>query len=157
MDVRIERREPTRVVALRHIGPFPLIGQKFGVLGQWAAENHVPVLGSLGVWYDDPLTVAESELRSDACLVVQSDYEVPTNSLGLRIDVVGGGEYATTSQFGPYDGLAAAWDSFCNDGLPSLGRKAAQAPSFEIYVNDCSKVKPEEVRTDLYVPLVPVE
>lgn len=145
-----------KVVALRHIGPFELIGDKFSKLWQWVGKNQVPAQGCLGMWLDDPSTVPAEELRSDACIVVPESFKLgDLGGLDLRTDHVVGGEYAVVTHLGPYDGLGEAWGTFCKEALPALGRETAPGPTFEMYVNDCSTVPPAEVRTDLFVPLKP--
>lgn len=154
MEARIERVNEMNVVALRHHGPYYLIGEKFGQLNQWAGRHSVPFTGALGIWRDNPDVVAQTELRSDACLIVDGSITLPdSDGMDLRLDKVQPGEYAVATFFGPYEGLGDAWARFCGQALPKLGREIADAPSFEVYVNDCSKVKPEEIQTDLYVLL----
>lgn len=150
MELRWVTLPGQQVVALRHVGPFHEIGPKFGQLFQWAVEAGVPIRGALGLWHDDPRSVPEAELRSDACIVVPDGYVLPAGAPeGVRTDTVAGGEYATATHMGPYDGLARAWEEF--DGLVGAsGRQWDNRPCFEVYVNDCTQVPPEEVRTDLY-------
>jgi len=154
MEARIEHIDDMCVVALRHHGPYYLIGDKFPKLNNWAVKNNVPFTAALGIWRDNPDMVAAQDLRSDACIVVSSDQELPdTEGLDIRLDKVAAGEYAVATFYGPYEGLGDAWARFCGQAIAKLGREIAEAPSFEMYMNDCSTVKPEEIRTDLYVLL----
>lgn len=154
MEARIENVDEINVVALRHSGPYYLIGSKFPQLNNWAVKHNVPFTAALGIWRDNPDAVAAQDLRSDACVVVDRGLELPeTDGLDIRLDKVQPGEYAVATYYGPYEGLGDAWARFCGQAVPALGREIADAPSFEMYMNDCSKVKPEEIRTDLYVLL----
>ena len=65
------------------------------------------------------------------------------------------GEYAVGTHVGPYDGLPNAWNELCGKWLPTSGRTFANAPSFEVYLNDCNTTPPADLRTELYVPLAP--
>lgn len=153
MEAKIEHVKEMTVVALRHVGPYYQIGPKFGELAGWFAKNQLPVETVLGVFRDIPDMVPAAELRSDACIVVANDFELPnTEGLDLRLDKVSAGEYATATHMGSYEGLGDAWARFCGQAVPKLGREISMdSPSFEIYRNDCRVVPPEDVRTDLYM------
>ena len=154
MEAKIEKMGPISVVALRHVGAYHLIGPKFSQLIQWAGRHQVPMNMGVAMYYDSPDTVAAQDLRSDACMIVESDFELPdTEGLDIRLETIREGEYATITHMGPYEGIGDAWARFCGQALPALGRETDEAPSFEIYRNDCSKVKPEELQTDLYLKL----
>jgi AraC family transcriptional regulator len=154
MDARIEQVQEIPVIALRHIGPYYLIGEKFKLLNQWAQKHNVAFTGAIGLWHDNPETVPAEKLRSDACLIVSANQTLPSpDGLELRQDKIAGGDYGVTTFLGPYEGLMNAWPQFFGDALPKLGRQLSDAPCFESYLNDCSKVQPEEIRTDLYVKL----
>ncbi len=158
MEARLTTVPQWNLVALRHIGPYHEIGPKFGALWQWAQSHGVEIQGALGIWYDDPGATPAHELRSDACLIVADDFELPSRGEGdpdLRLTTVSPGEYAVGTHMGSYEGLGDAWARFCGQALPNLGREVADSPSFEVYVNDCTAVRIEEVRTDLYVRLLP--
>ncbi len=153
MEARIEKVDPRTVVALRHVGPYYLIGEKFGQVAGWGARHQVPYGEAIGIWYDNPEVVPAAELRSDACLTVPDGFALPPDDLELRITKVEGGEYAVATHMGSYEGLGDAWARFYGQAIPALGRELAETPSFEMYMNDCSKVPIEEVRTDLFVRL----
>lgn len=157
MKATIVQRPALRVIALRHIGPYHLIGEKFGTLAQWAAQNSIEFTGALGVFYDDPESTAPAELTSDACIIID-DSAVITVELGdaYRIETISGGAYAVATHQGPYSQLGDAWDQFLGSAVPVLGRALAPLPCYELYVNDCSKVPESEVLTELYVPLAPL-
>lgn len=157
MEATIKTLEPMRIVALRHIGPYHLIGPVFDKLMAWAGPAGVPIQGVLGSYYDDPHTVPAQELRSDAAIVVPADYELPAdNPLGATIAEIPGGEYATATHLGSYEGLGDAWSRFTGEAIPATGRQTAEGVCFEMYMNDCREVPLEEVRTDMYVPVSPV-
>jgi len=153
MEATTTKIEPLKVVALRHIGPYHEIGDAFDRIHRWMIANEVPVQSAIAIYHDDPSVVPQTQLRSDACLQVPDDYQLgETGGLDLRIDTVPGGEYAVATHMGSYAGLNDAWARFLGQAAPSLGRELGMY-TFEIYVNDCSKVPEEEVRTDLYVSL----
>ncbi len=149
MDLEIVLCEPIRVVALRHTGPYHEIGPKFQEIFGWASKNNVQILGSVGVYHDDPKVTPAEELTSDACLIISDDFILPENQLGLAIQIVQGGTYAKTTHLGSYDGLYATWKVFIDELLTNYEDKMV-GPSYELYVNDCTEVPEEELRTELY-------
>lgn len=63
------------------------------------------------------------------------------------------GRYAVFTHIGPYSGLHDTWDAIYRDWLPATGHALRDVPPFELYVNDPSKTPPEQLRTDIYLPL----
>lgn len=150
MEATIKTIEPMKVLALRHIGPYHEIGPKFGELMQWAGPNQVPILSAVAIYHDDLSVVPPHELRSDAGVVVPADYELPAGAPeGLSFTSIPGGDYAIATHMGPYSGLGDAWARFLGQAAPALGRPLSYF-TFEVYVNDCSQVAPEDIQTDLY-------
>jgi AraC family transcriptional regulator len=154
-EVKLVTLEPMDLLAVSHIGPYMKIGDAFYTLAQWLAERNVRTAGAkmVGIYYDDPNTVEASKLRSKAALHLAEDTDAeiisPVEKFQLR-----GGEHAKVLHVGPYQGLQQAWMAFYNEGLQKLGRKADfSAPSFEVYLNTPDEAAPEDLKTELYIPL----
>lgn len=152
MNVSIENRPALRVATLRHIGPYHRISEAFARLGELAGRagllDERPVM--LALYHDDPETTPEAELRSDAAIVISADDAVPE---GLTAQRVPGGRYARTTHLGPYTQLGDAWARFMGQWLPSSGERLGEGVTYEIYVNNPSEAPPEQLHTDLYLPL----
>lgn len=151
MDVEIREFEPRRAVCMSHHGPYFMIGQTFGQLGQWLGQSGIPAGPMVGIYYDDPESTPAAELRSEAGAIVPHDF-VNTNPQAHIVDIPGG-TYAVATHVGPYDGLPNAWAEFTGSWLPSSGYTFGDAPGLEIYVNDCMHVPPAEARTELCIPV----
>jgi AraC family transcriptional regulator len=154
-DVKLVTLEPMDLLAVSHVGPYMKIGDAFYTLAQWLSERNVRTSGAkmVGIYYDDPNTVEESKLRSKAALHLgqETDVEIiaPVEKFQLR-----GGEHAMVLHKGPYQGLQQAWMWFYNEGLQKLGRNPDfSVPSFEVYLNTPDEAAPEDLRTELYIPL----
>ncbi|SDE48576.1 AraC family transcriptional regulator [Paraburkholderia lycopersici] len=154
-DVKLLTLEPMDLLAVSHVGPYMKIGDAFYTLAQWLGERNVRTSGAkmVGIYYDDPSTVDESKLRSKAALHLEQDADLeivaPVERFRLR-----GGEHAMMLHEGPYPGLQQAWMWFYNEGLQKLARKPDfSAPSFEVYLNTPDEAAPEDLRTELYIPL----
>lgn len=152
MELRIENLEAMKVLALRHVGPYHTIGQKFGELSQYLAMNGIPFNMMLALYHDDPDSVPAGELRSDACMRVPADFAIPATKDGLTLMDIPGGRYVVGTHMGSYSGLGDAWARFSRE-IPSLGVTLDHCSPFEIYVNDCTRVPESEVRTDLHFKL----
>jgi AraC family transcriptional regulator len=153
MDVVIENHPARRLATVRHVGPYNGIGEAFHRLGELAASqglyDHVePPM--LALFHDDPETTPAAQLRSDAALVVTSQIELPA---GLTEAWLSAGRYARTTHMGSYAGLGDTWARFMGQ-LPSSGQRVGSGPSYELYVNDPRSTPTNELRTDLFLPLV---
>jgi AraC family transcriptional regulator len=152
MEVEIKQLEPMRVAFMRHIGPYGEVGAIWDrfttIMGKDGHLCGVPMM--FGICHDDPDVTPPSKLRYDACLPIGDDFE-PTGDIGVQ--TVAGGDYAMTTYTGPYSGLGQAYSEFLGQWLPRSGRELRNAPCFEVYVNDPQSTPPEELMTDIYVPL----
>lgn len=154
-EVKLVTLEPMDLLAVSHVGPYTKIGDAFYTLAQWLGERNVRTSGAkmVGIYYDDPNTVEASKLRSKAALHLgqETDVEIvaPVEKFQLR-----GGDHAMMLHTGPYEGLQRAWMWFYNEGLNRLARTPDySAPSFEIYLNTPDQAAPEDLKTELYIPL----
>jgi AraC family transcriptional regulator len=70
MEVEVKQVDELRVAALRHVGPYPGLGEAFARLSQIAGAAGLfrPGVFMLGIFHDDPRTTPEAELRSDAAV-----------------------------------------------------------------------------------------
>jgi AraC family transcriptional regulator len=152
MEVRIERVAPMRVAFVRHVGPYNQVGAAWARLMSWAAPKGLFArrLTMLGIVYDDPEVTPADKVRYDACVTVDESIK-PEGDIGVQ--EVGGGDFAVATHRGPYDKLGDTYARLCGQWLPSSGREARSAPSFEIYHNSPFDTLPADLLTDVYVPL----
>jgi len=150
--VEIRTRPEGRLAALAHTGPYLEIGKKFEILstmfssrGLWPSSR-----GMAGVYYDDPNAVAEAELRSHAGILVGDDFQMPDDMEDLPVSA---GKVAVLIYTGPYSGLKAAYDYLYGVWLPESGEEPGDAPAMEAYLNDPTETAPEELVTEIYLPL----
>ncbi len=104
----------------------------------------------LAIYHDDPETTPAEQLHSDAGLTVAEDVRLPADVAEKRLPA---GRYARATHIGPYNTLGDAWSRMLGEWLPSSGHRIGNGPSFEAYQNDPSNVRPEELHTDLYIPI----
>lgn len=151
--VEITTAPPRRLAAKAHTGPYPEIGAAFQqVASVFASRNLWPqAQGMVGIYYDDPGTVAPEALKSHAGVLVDQSFEMPENLEDVKTP---DGRMAVMHYKGPYAGLKAAYDYLFGEWLPKSGEEMREAPSFEIYLNDPMDTAPDELLTDIHVPIV---
>tara|TARA_R110002096_G_scaffold47539_21_gene126778 strand:- start:28 stop:492 length:465 start_codon:yes stop_codon:yes gene_type:complete len=150
--VRI-RREPSRsLVGLPHKGPYIEIGRAYEKLGALMAARGLmgDVRGMIAVYYDRPEDKAPEDLRSHAAFAVPigTKADAPLKLLPLP-----GGDHAVLRYQGPYAGLAGAYDQLFQQWLPNSGREPADGPVFELYHNTPADTPPEDLVTEICLPL----
>ena len=152
MEVRFEKRKPLRVAFVRHVGPYQECGSAWEKLCKFAAEHGLlsPETLRIGIGHDSPDITPPEELRYDACLTVDDRFQ-PTGEIGLQ--ELSGGEYAIVTHRGPYSGLPDAYRWIFREWVPKIGRQLRSGPCFEIYVNDPATTPPEDLLTEIHVPL----
>jgi AraC family transcriptional regulator len=152
MDVRIETFSPRRVAFLRHVGPYRQVGQAWEKLAAWAGPRGLfgPNTLAIGVGHDDRDVTPADKLRYDACITVDGSFS-PEGELGVQ--EVGGGEYAVFTHCGPYENVGQTIARFCGEWLPDSGRELRSAPCLSIFRNSPEDTSPEDLRTDIYMPL----
>lgn len=149
MDVEIKNMPALRTAGLRHLGAYHEIGEAFGRLH--AIVGQPPNTTLLAIYHDDPEMTLEPELRSDAAIVLAPDAPVPA---GLREQRLRAGRYACLLHRGSHKGLPQVWGELLGQWLPLSGHHLGQGPSYEIYLNTPMDTAEEELRTELYVPLL---
>ncbi len=150
----VRRLEPLRVAFVRHVGPYEECGAAWdklcGILGR---EGH---LGGgpkfLGLCHDDPEVTDPAKLRYDACVTVDESFE-PLGEIGVQ--TIAGGDYAITTHLGPFENLSETYGRLLGRWIPQRGRLPSLGPCFEEYLTDPESTEPEDLVTDVHVPLEP--
>lgn len=81
------------------------------------------------------------------------DGELPALADGLHLETLPAGRWAVFRHLGPYTTLWQAWTSVYRDWVPRAGHALRDAMPCEHFVNDPREVAPEQVITDLYIPI----
>lgn len=150
--IDIQAAPRRRLAAIEHRGAYESVGDVFATLSSTASrENLWPrVRGMVMVSYDDPTVVDAAELRSHAGLLLADEQQLPAT---LEEVVLDGNECAVLHYKGPFDAIKVAYDYLYGDWLPKSGREPANAPPYEMYLNDPADTAPENLLTDIYLPL----
>ncbi len=154
MDIRLSKLDSMRVICMEHIGPYNEIGPVFNKLWNFTKQHSLPVDKEkwLGIYWDDPSSVPAEKLRSDACVTVGTDTEIPALD-DITIRTLDGGKYAIGTHVGAYSGLGAAWGEIWND-VQKADHKLRNSPCFELYIKGGDDGIPEsEWETELCIPV----
>ena len=156
MEVRIESVEPMRVAFVRHVGPYGQVGVAWERLCMELGKEGLlgPTTRFIGLSHDDPDVTTPEKLRYDACVTVDADF-APHDDIGVQ--TIGGGEYVVTTHVGPYDKLSQTYAELLGQWLPRNGRELRSEPSLEFYLNASESTEPEDLLTDIYAPLEPLQ
>jgi AraC family transcriptional regulator len=105
----------------------------------------------IGISHDDPNITDSEKLRYDACITIDK----PVNSEGeVGVQTIKGGKYAIFLHKGPYENFSETYKIIFAQWLPESNEKLRDEPCFELYLNrDPRRTKPENLRTEIYVPI----
>jgi AraC family transcriptional regulator len=153
LNPKIREMKPIPVVYIRIIGDYNNVGPAWEKLAKFMKEKKLFSFGQdfIGVSYDDPSVTETEKLRYDACASVKKELK-PEGEIGYK--VLDGGWYAIFQHKGPYANLSQTYDQIYLNWLPESGYELRDAPPLEFYLNDPDSTRPENLKTDIYVPVV---
>lgn len=152
-EVTIKTIPEIEVVSLSNIGSYDQIGKCYVTLYGWLGARQMidPNRRMMTLYYDDPANVLEAQLRSRACVTVSKACEL--DEPFERISIAGG-EYAVLRHKGSYAGLIIAYQWLFGTWLLQSGRALRDAPVIDEYFNSPTNTPPNDLITDICVPLV---
>jgi len=153
-DVHVRNVEPMRVAFVRHVGPYENVVLALQRFLHWAGQRGLfgPDTKVIGIGHDDPHITPADKLRFDCCVTVSKEFQ-PEGEVGVQ--TVGGGEFAVLTHRGPYEKLGDCYRLLYGTWLPASGREPRHEPPFEVYHNSPGNTQPEDLLTEIYVPLEP--
>jgi len=151
-SVEIRDVPQQRAIGLIHRGAYNRIGDTFDTLtGELARQLIAPIVPKLiAVYFDDPGTTPETELRSLAGLIVDPDTQ---SAPPLEESDIPGGRYAVLSYKGRYSGLGEVWKWFYAEAPAKNGFEFRPGPSFELYLNTPADTAHNDLVTELFAPV----
>jgi len=104
-----------------------------------------------GIGHDDPNTIPAEELRYDACISYDDKSVKPEGEIGVK--TIEGGKHLYYLHKGSYDGLKEVYSQMIAY-IIEHEMTMADKPPFEKYLNrDPRRTKPENLKTEIYVPI----
>lgn len=148
--VEIEPFAGARLAAIAHRGDYQKIGNSFAKVQIFFAAHGLPIARSFGIYFDDPESIPEDELRAEAGLV--ADVGIPAHEK-IREIKIPAMRCASVLHKGPYAELERAYRYLFREWLPGSGYEAADFSCFEEYLNDPRELPPTEWLTRVHLPL----
>ena len=142
--------EGARLVAIVHRGDYQKIGNSFAKVQIFFAARSLPLGRSFGIYFDDPESIPEKELRAEAGLVTDARIPVHDKIREVKIPAM---LCASVLHKGPYAELERGYRWLFRQWLPGSGYEAADFPCFEEYLNDPRETEPSELLTRIHLPL----
>jgi len=148
----IRHMDEMKVIYVQAIGAYKNVGTAWESLCHFAGPRGLlgPQTKMFGLSHDDPDVTETSKLRYDACIVIDQDMQ-PEGEVGIK--TVRGGDYAVFLHKGAYSDLKRSYNDIFRNWLPQSNRELGDAAPIEIYLNDPEKVKPEDLLTEICIPL----
>ncbi|MGP1252941.1 MAG: AraC family transcriptional regulator [Kiloniellales bacterium] len=152
-EVTIKPLPGYRLFGLPHRGDYNSIVTAFEKLFALGAAHGLLMPGTrdFGVYYDDPGSVPEEELRAFAGLAVGPEAVCPDDFEETEIPA---GRAACLLYQGPYADLDRAYHFLYGRWLPQSAQEPADYPAFEEYLNDPKSLPPTEWLTEICLPLL---
>ncbi|MCB2220204.1 MAG: AraC family transcriptional regulator [Bacteroidetes bacterium] len=150
----IKTIEPRSVIYVSSIGPYEGKGTELAwkKVCSFAGRKRLYAKGTefIGVSHDDPKITDPGKLRYDACITINKEVK-PEAEVGVR--QIPGGRYAVFMHEGPYEQFVNSYDCIYGEWLPDSGEELRDDPCFELYLNSPDETNPEDLRTEIYVPI----
>ena len=153
MKVITRKIKPMRVAYLRHVGPYENVNQTWiDLTARLSADSQI-CKGSvfIGIGHDNPSVTPASELRYDACITVDEEYE-PKKPVEMQ--TIAGGDYAVVKNC-PAGKIKDAFQYLYGKWLARSSRELRPSPGFLVFVGARGVAALEKQRVDIYMPLQP--
>ena len=158
---KIVNLKPMKVVYVQVTGSYKSkISEKaWNALWKFADEKQLcnEKTEYFGIIHDDPDITEAKKCRYDACLTVDSKIKAEGKIVYKELK---GGKYAVFTYKGPYEKIESKYDEIFGEWIANNvfcekpKYELADEPILEKYLNDPEDVEPEELLTEIYVPLV---
>jgi AraC family transcriptional regulator len=148
-EVVIKDMESFSYAAMEFTGSFEKMEQSIGLFMQEFFKQGLQPAGTLlGVYYNDPAQVKEEELKWAVGFPVAKESNVLAPLKKVETTFKKAAVYLYT---GPYEKMDKAYEKIFKH-IEDKGCKVAW-PCYDKYLNDPRTVKPEELKTEIIVPV----
>lgn len=154
LEVEVKDIPLREVIYLRLTGDYRLndYGGTWMRLITFVREQNLPMgdVCPLCIYHDDPKVTPPDKLRTDVCMVMPVAVQ-PKGEVGSK--QIPAGPYATFIYKGSYEHLQAVYDTIYARRIPELGCALRNEPSYERYLNDPCTTQPEDLLTEICIPV----
>lgn len=155
LNERVEVIEPKNAICFSLKGNYQTCdyARAWATIMAYSAEQKVDMKDTeyLTIYYDDPDVTEPDKQRADVCFVPKQQLK-GTNELSVK--QIEGGKYAIYLYKGTYQKLGIVYDTIYGKYIPEGGYQLDARPMFERYLNDPQETNPEDLLTEIYVPIL---
>lgn len=105
----------------------------------------------IGICPDEASLVPDVDARYQAGFLYEG--ELPPMNDEVRQVTIPAGNWAVSVHQGSYETCWQSWNRMYRDWLPSSEHQLRDAAPFEIYLNNIKQVPPEDLRTEIWIPI----
>jgi len=153
IDMQTKTLTDQKVLFMLKIGPYEdAANRAWSGLMQYAYAKKLITRQTIniGITYDMPEFTHEEKIRYCACITIDHNHKAQ-GDIGTKL--ISGGRFATFIHHGPYTELCHTYDYIYNDWYSKNKVTLSNHPSFSIYLTDPMKSDPENLLTEIYVPI----
>ncbi len=104
----------------------------------------------IGVTYDSPVVTQDECIQYDAC--ISSDVSIRRGAM-VGVQTIKGGRFEVFTHVGPCETSWATYNAIYSQWLFESGATLRNAPCFARYWGCSAYDKPQDMRTEIYVPV----
>jgi len=130
-------------------------GIAFGTMNAYLGRHNLWHRLGLCIGYmpDDMMSGSEADWRYQAHWVLMDSDPIPPDPQ-VHEAILDIGRVAVFQHRGPYDTLGETWGRVMNEWFPISGLTMRHAPVCEIYISNPNNTPPDEMLTEICVPIV---
>lgn len=152
-EAKIQDLTPFTYACLECTGPYEQMGAKIGqFMGEFFKQKLVPAGSMIGVYLNSPAQVKPEELKWKIGFIVSKDAVVAAPLIKAEFNYP---KAASIIHTGPYEKVGETFDKLLKF-IGSSGFSVA-GPVLEKYLNNPMMVKPEELKTEVIIPVEPAK
>jgi AraC family transcriptional regulator len=149
--ITIQHRPALRLLVTEHLGAAHRIGEAFDRLVAWGAPRGLLGPGRVGVAvYLTDMSLPEAEQRALAGFTIEGD--VASGDPRIMPYDIAAGRHVVALHKGPYAQIGKTWRAVYA-WVAANEREPANRPAFEVNLNNPRYTPPEELLTEVCVPL----
>jgi AraC family transcriptional regulator len=121
-------------------------------LQQFVQEEKLPIgeVMPYCIYHDDPKVTPVEKLRTDVCMVMPTAV-APKGNIGFK--QLPAGRYAIFLYKGSYEHLQSVYDTIYGKYIPEMECTFREEASAERYLNHPADTAPDELLTEIYIPI----
>jgi len=149
---KIVELTPKKVIYLHEKGDYNTKSEIAWIkLADLVEELEIPITDNCyGIVHDDPEITDPAKCRYDACIEILDHIKVKGE---LRIKEIFDGKFAMFEYKGPYEELGEFYNVIYGVWFPKSGYELRDIPTIEKYINDPATADPEELITEIFIPI----